>query len=610
MAGSYLTRYYSGYPLLALFFIQICIGGEQHDHIAKALLTGQLQQFYTYADACKPATSGYYNGDSYKYSEKEFRLTTCIPLPSLGKGLSHGYGCPCQDCYSGEGLYRIPMLTYVVAGGMKEAVLALLRAGANIEGYISTTKASYFFGDGDERRNFTDFYEWTPLYEAVRLQKREIIDCLITEGAKVNLMCGNHSLLQLAVHLSDTITLRQLVSKKVSMLLNSSNRNAFHTVATTGNEEVATILLEFWSSPKVLDRPDNYGKTPLWVAAAFGNAKVAALLLDNEALVDRPDRKNHMTPLIAAANNGQLAIVKLLISRGADIKQQNAQGLSALEIAAKEGRMLVVKYFLEEHAYLDFSKGLIYAASQGHSRIVMSFLKHHEGRPIFKSNDLGKALCFSVKNNDVACFCKLLDLQAPLDIPDEDGNYPIHFATRHSFFLEKLAEKKTLHQLIEKTDSKGFTALHWAAREGSIQALEVFDKARVSLDVRGPQNETPLYEAANFKQRGAINWLASHGADTTIPKKVNKYYQEFPAERATYNGLVSEVEMLTAGDSSKATRTLGRVASMVHGFSKLAFGSGGLSGSGRDPVKDQFPMASIDAESAPGTEKIPFKAKN
>ena len=550
MAGSYLTRYYSGYPLLALFFIQICIGGEQHDHIAKALLTGQLQQFYTYADACKPATSGYYNGDSYKYSEKEFRLTTCIPLPSLGKGLSHGYGCPCQDCYRGKGRFRIPMLTYVVAGGMKQAVIALLRAGANIDGYISTTKDSYF-SDYGKYDNVTDHYEWTPLYEAVRLQKREIIDCLITEGAKVNLKGDNHSLLQLAVHFSDTITLRQLLSKEVPMLLDSSNRNAFHTVATTGNEEVATILLEFWPSSKAFDRPDNYGQTPLWVAAAFGNAKVAALLLDNEALVDRPDRKNHMTPLIAAAKNGRLAIVKLLISRGADINQQNAQGLSALEIAAKEGRILVVKYFLEQHACLDFSKALIYAATEGHSETVLSFLEHHEGRHIFKSNDLGKTLCFSVKNNDTACFFKLLDLQAPLDIPDEGGNYPIHFATRNSSFLKKLAEKKTFHQLIEKTDSKGFTALHWAAREGSIQALEVFDKARVSLDVLGPQNETPLYEAANFKQREAINWLASHGADITISKQFYWCYQESPAERATYNGLVPEVEMLTAGGQFK-----------------------------------------------------------
>ena len=565
MTGSYLTRYYSGYPLLALFFIQICLGGEQDDHIANALLKGQLQQFYTYANAFIPVGFGC-DGDSYKSSKDEFRLTTCIPLPSSGRVFGHNYPCPCQNCYDGKRRFRIPMLTYVVAGGMKEAVLALLRAGANIEGYVSITN------DGVGQGNFRDLYGWTPLYEAVRLQKREIIDCLIAEGAEVNLQYSGRSLLQLAVCLSDTITVRQLVSNKVSMLLDWSNRNAFHTVACTGNDEIMTILLTSWPNPKMFDRPDNNGQTPLWDAADNGYAKVAALLLDNEALIDRPDKIDHMTPLMAAANAyGGVDIVKLLISRGADINQQNAQGLSALEIAAKKGRMFVVKYFLEEHAYLDFSKALICAASQGHSKIVMSFLEHHEGRDIFKSNDLGKALCFSVKNNDIACFCKLLDLQAPLDIPDEDGNYPIHFATRNPFFLEELAKTNTLHQLIEKTDSKGFTALHWAAREGSIQALEVFDKARVSLDVLGPQNETPLYEAAKFKQREAINWLASHGADTTIPKKVNKYYQEFPAERATYKGLVSEVKMLTAGDSSKATRTLGRVATMVHGFFKTSF---------------------------------------
>ena len=114
-------------------------------------------------------------------------------------------------------------------------------------------------------------------------------------------------------------------------------RTALSWAAGSGHEGVVRLFLgrlfvnpgsmgRRWGAPQVmsvlfgmkyvnLDRPDNYGQTPLLQAAGNGHDGVVKLLLEREDV--SPDKRDHFgqTTLSQAAKNGRDRVVKLLLKR-------------------------------------------------------------------------------------------------------------------------------------------------------------------------------------------------------------------------------------------------------------------------------------------------------
>jgi ankyrin repeat protein len=74
------------------------------------------------------------------------------------------------------------------------------------------------------------------------------------------------------------------------------------------------------------------GETPLIIAVANGQLRVAKILLELNANIDMKDKKGN-TALIEAVNTDKLDIVKYLINRGADISITDKKHMSAADYA-------------------------------------------------------------------------------------------------------------------------------------------------------------------------------------------------------------------------------------------------------------------------------------
>lgn len=127
------------------------------------------------------------------------------------------------------------------------------------------------------------------------------------------------------------------------------------------------------------------GETAL-VAAAGGNPECAECrsasrsscvraLIKGGACVDRPDDFGR-TPLLAAAASGRAACVKALLDLGADEDLAGADGATALGVAAELGHSAVLRLLLQRGADVERTRGadgrtpLMAAADGGHEACV------------------------------------------------------------------------------------------------------------------------------------------------------------------------------------------------------------------------------------------------
>nr|WP_152718543.1 ankyrin repeat domain-containing protein [Microvirga tunisiensis] len=89
--------------------------------------------------------------------------------------------------------------------------------------------------------------------------------------------------------------------------------------------------------------------TPLHVAAAYGEAEMAALLIDLGAQIEAEDVKG-FRPLHQAASNNHPGVVALLLRRGADPDPHDIEGRTPLLMAVRTGYAAVARRLLEAGA--------------------------------------------------------------------------------------------------------------------------------------------------------------------------------------------------------------------------------------------------------------------
>jgi ankyrin repeat protein len=120
------------------------------------------------------------------------------------------------------------------------------------------------------------------------------------------------------------------------------------------------------------------GFTPLHLAAFFGHADAAALLLDRGADVEarsKNPRLRSVTPLHSAAAGRHLDVAELLLARGADPNATQPGGWTPLHQAAANGDLALCRALLTRRAKRapladDRSRPLDFAIENRHHEIV------------------------------------------------------------------------------------------------------------------------------------------------------------------------------------------------------------------------------------------------
>jgi ankyrin repeat protein len=163
----------------------------------------------------------------------------------------------------------------------------------------------------------------TPLHAACDMGKLDLIEVLVTNGAKVNLYCNNGlTPLQYAVKSGNTDAVRFLLDH--GAFLNVKNKGLgcteLHLAAAMGYGDIANLLMERGSSPKITDMD---GKTPFDYAFYYGQNQVGYDMLaagaDDSKL---PDYINSECLLSKSPGAGE-ATVWYLGGSGWAIKTQN-----------------------------------------------------------------------------------------------------------------------------------------------------------------------------------------------------------------------------------------------------------------------------------------------
>ena len=209
------------------------------------------------------------------------------------------------------------------------------------------------------------------------------------------------------------------------------------------------------------------------------------------------------TAIMYAAANGDLELVRALIKAGANVKLANQLGTSAITEAAIIGNAPIVSALLKAGADPNFrttdgETPLMEAARSGHMEAAKALLA--AGADINAKENWGgqSALMWAaaLSQPDMVKF-----------LASKDANLNDHGKVNQW-------ERKIIQEPRPKDMNKGgFTALHYAAREGCALCVQFLLEAHADPDSEDPDRETPLLLALENMHFDTAAVLIKGGAD-------------------------------------------------------------------------------------------------
>uniref|UniRef100_H2YH20 Osteoclast-stimulating factor 1 n=1 Tax=Ciona savignyi TaxID=51511 RepID=H2YH20_CIOSA len=127
-------------------------------------------------------------------------------------------------------------------------------------------------------------------------------------------------------------------------------------------------------------------------------------------------------------------------------------------------------------------------------------------------------------------------------------DFPLHEAAKRgnvSFLTECLDNKVALNGI----DKSGSTALHWAARGGHGECVELLtDNALLHLNIQNKLGETPLHGAAWKSHAQIVEFLLEKGADPNIKNNDKKLPYDLAGDAETAALLKPKPVNVTSND--------------------------------------------------------------
>ena len=212
-----------------------------------------------------------------------------------------------------------------------------------------------------------------------------------------------------------------------------------------------------------------------------------------------PFQYRHDKALRDAAHEGSLPQVEVALRLGANPLSASLEGMTALHHAAWYGSVDCTQVLLplSDVTAVEAQDGLTplhCAAEKGHAEVLALLLPTCD--PLTKAYQGRTALHLAARCGHTVC-CRLLLEVTPPDILDEIGCSPLMLAT-YKDHADCVALLLTHSPLLSQTDFKfGRTALHWAARFGSMNALTLL-LPLIPPDLLDANGLTPRHLAHNY----------------------------------------------------------------------------------------------------------------
>ena len=296
------------------------------------------------------------------------------------------------------------------------------------------------------------------------------------------------------------------------ILINSSCRlhlkdldgnTALHLAGAQGDAETCAMLLEAGAQ---LDEYNNYGETPICVAARSGHTDAVLCLLNSwtarkatgtallkgfleasksgnvstaEAFVERgikPKKiKEAWQPIAYAAQSGSCPMIDFMLSHKCNLKERSPDGWTALHFAAKEGNTAVVEkllaFKLSWKAQTKKSKdtALHLAIVNNQAATAMALILHKDANITMKDADDQQAIHHAVRNGDLGLTTTLLNRGAKADDPTEYGYTPMLLAAAYGHLplvAELITRGVSIEERLASPNFKPNKRTNEAARKG------------------------------------------------------------------------------------------------------------------------------------------------
>jgi ankyrin repeat protein len=229
--------------------------------------------------------------------------------------------------------------------------------------------------------------------------------------------------------------------------------------------------------------------TALHIAARQPNAKVLQQAIKEELKRSKTvDVTNEYgcTPLMLAANYGHTENLRLLIKAGGNIKLQPKDGYPALHRAAVEGHPNCISMLIEQGADIDAQDTK------------------------FGCTPLQRA----VIKKKIDCVKLLIQCKANLSSQDQAGETALHDAASGGN-IEAMKLLLAAGANVKMVDNEGMTPLHKAAQSGNVDCIKLLLKAKSMVDQLSNHCTAVCY-AANEGHLEAVKLLIAAGANINI----------------------------------------------------------------------------------------------
>lgn len=232
------------------------------------------------------------------------------------------------------------------------------------------------------------------------------------------------------------------------------------------------------------------GQAPLHLAAENGRLQIVAFLLDHGARVDSPTALySGTTALSLAAWHEHLRVVDLLLSKGASANAADRQGRTPLHFAARSQSGAAVQLLVNRGA--DVNARDRSGATPLHAAVVSKELATAEeiircGADVSGKDRYGYTpLHYAVRQGDVEMARLLTSKGSKIDLFIAAGTDDVRG-------VRSILQRRGG---INEADGLGYTALHWAAQGGCVNAARLLIAQGAALDARTGYKMTPLHAA-------------------------------------------------------------------------------------------------------------------
>ncbi len=242
--------------------------------------------------------------------------------------------------------------------------------------------------------------------------------------------------------------------------------------------------------------PQGDGMTALHWAAFNDDLESVKMLIAAGANIKAATRDGSITPLLIACTNGNAPVIETLLNAGADANSASAEGATALMKAAVSGNADAVKALLAHGANVN-------ATDAAHGQTALMFAAA-ENRP-------GAIAVLRAQGADSKIVTKVVSLEKPT--VDDDGKpiKPRPAPKPGDRVGAALAERRVAPHVMG-----GLTALHFAARDGRVDAVRALVEAGVDVNQVSADLSTPMVIAISNGHYEIGKYLLEHGGNPNL----------------------------------------------------------------------------------------------